>query len=278
MNTTVIPEPTNQIATAPATPARRSIRKLLDPLDRIADSSRRLVGVSHGQFECDGEAYSLPRYLYVGRKGGGDTIRIGIFATIHGDEPVGALALPAVLRALEDNPSIAEGYALFIYPVCNPTGFEDGTRHSRTGRDLNREFWSGTKQPEVKFLESEIWMQSFHGIVTLHSDDTSEGLYGFVKGNVLSEHLLKPALFEAGRYLPRNHGVTIDGFAARSGIIHNGYPGMLQSIPNLPQPPFEITLETPHNATVHRQVNALVAALRTILVEYRYLQAIAQNI
>jgi len=280
MNTTVIPEPTNQTttATAPATPARRSIRKLLDPLDRIAESSRRLVGVSHGKFECDGEAYSLPRYLYVGRKGGGDTIRIGIFATIHGDEPVGALALPAVLQALEDNPSIAEGYALFIYPVCNPTGFEDGTRHSRTGRDLNREFWSGTKQPEVKFLESEIWMQSFHGIVTLHSDDTSEGLYGFVKGNVLSEHLLKPALFEAGRYLPRNHGVTIDGFAARSGIIHNGYPGMLQSIPNLPQPPFEITLETPHNAPVHRQVNALVAALRTILVEYRYLQAIAQNI
>jgi hypothetical protein len=53
---------------------------------------------------------------------------------------------------------------------------------------------------------------------------------------------------------------------------------MLQSIPGMAHPPFEITLETPQLAPLHRQVNALVAALQTILVEYRYLQAIAQNI
>jgi murein peptide amidase A len=288
MSTLVIPESSpsaldaaSQVAASMCTPAagaRRSLRRILEPLDRIAESSRRLVGVSHGRFQQDGEDYTLPRYLYVGRQGGGDVQRIGVFATIHGDEPIGALALPRFLQALEDNPSIAEGYALFIYPVCNPTGFEDGTRHSRSGRDLNREFWSGTKQPEVKFLESEIWMQSFHGIITLHSDDTSDGLYGFVKGNVLSEHLLKPALFEAGRFLPRNHGVVIDGFDARSGIIHQGYPGMLQSVPNQSQPPFEITFETPQKAPLHRQVDALVAALKTILVENRYLQAVAANI
>ncbi|MCX6872016.1 MAG: hypothetical protein NTY84_15550 [Verrucomicrobia bacterium] len=44
------------------------------------------------------------------------------------------------------------------------------------------------------------------------------------------------------------------------------------------RPPFEITLETPQKALLHRQVDALVAALQTILVENRYLQAIAQNI
>ena len=71
---------------------------------------------------------------------------------------------------------------------------------------------------------------------------------------------------------------VIDGFDARHGIIHNGYPGMLQSIPGIPQPPFEITLETPQKAPLHRQVDAVVAALQTILIEYRYLQAVAQNI
>jgi predicted deacylase len=216
--------------------------------------------------------------LYVGRQGGGDLQRIGIFATLHGDEPEGVLALGKFLQTLEARPEIAEGYALFIYPLCNPTGYEDGTRHSRAGVDLNREFWKQTSHPEVRFLESEIWMQAFHGIITLHSDDTSQGLYGFVKGSVLSEHLLQPALLEAGRYLPRNHGAVIDGFNARSGIIHSGYPGMLQSIPGMARPPFEITLETPQKAPLHRQVDALVAALQTILVENRYLQAIAQNI
>jgi len=264
-------------ATFPA-PHRRSVQRLLQPLDHLVGQSSRFIGASHGHFQRDGLSYSLPRYLYVGPKGGGDVLRIGIFATIHGDEPEGALALPRFVQALERQPEIAEGYALFIYPVCNPTGFEDNTRNARSGRDLNREFWKQTDQPEVRFLESEIWMQSFHGIITLHSDDTSHGLYGFVKGNVLSKHLIQPALLEAGRFLPRNHGARIDGFNAESGVIHDGYPGMLQSIPGMAHPPFEITLETPQLAPLHRQVNALVAALQTILVEYRYLQAIAQNI
>lgn len=257
---------------------RRSIPKVLEPLERWARDSRRLVGTSRTPVRILGEEYSLPRYLYVGRKGGGDLQRIGIFATLHGDEPEGVLALGKFLQTLEDHPEIAEGYAVFLYPLCNPTGYEDGTRHNRAGVDLNREFWRQSSHPEVRFLESEIWMQAFDGIVTLHSDDTSQGLYGFVKGSVLSEHLLQPALLEAGRYLPRNHGAVIDGFDARSGIIHSGYAGMLQSIPGMSRPPFEITLETPQRAPLHRQVEALVAALQTILVEYRYLQAIAQNI
>jgi len=53
---------------------------------------------------------------------------------------------------------------------------------------------------------------------------------------------------------------------------------MLQSVPGLAHPPFELTLETPQRAPLHRQVEAFNAALKTILVEYRYLMAIAQNI
>jgi protein MpaA len=280
MSATLLASPVNATAAAPVRPAteKRSVARLLEPLDRIAESSRHLLSKSLGQFESHGVNYSLPRYLYVGPRGGGDIIRIGIFATIHGDEPEGALALGRLLAALDQKPELAQGYALFIYPVCNPTGFEDNTRHARSGKDLNREFWQQSSQPEVRFLESEIWMQAFHGIVTLHSDDTSDGLYGFVKGAILSQHLLEPALLEAGRILPRNYREVIDGFNARSGIIHDGYQGMLQSIPGLPQPPFEITLETPQKAPLHRQVDALVVALQTILVEYRYLQAVAQNI
>jgi hypothetical protein len=279
MSTTLAPQaPVNARSTVRPAAAKRSVARLLEPLDRIAESSRHLISKSLGQFETVGGHSSLPRYLYVGPRGGGDIIRIGIFATLHGDEPEGALALGRFLAALEAKPELAQGYALFIYPVCNPTGFEDNTRNARSGKDLNREFWQQSDQPEVRFLESEIWMQAFHGIVTLHSDDTSDGLYGFVKGAVLSEYLLEPALLEASRFLPRNHRPVIDGFNARSGIIHDGYQGMLQSIPDLPQPPFEITLETPQKAPLHRQVDGLVAALQTILTEFRYLQAVAQNI
>lgn len=257
---------------------RREVSRLLAPLEQLAEQSPRFLSKSLGGFESAGHSYSLPRYVYLGPQGGGDTIRLGIFATVHGDEPEGALAINQLVAALEKNPEIAKGYALFLYPVCNPTGFEDGTRHSRSGRDLNREFWTRSTEPEIGFLESEIVLHAFHGIISLHCDDTSDGLYGFVKGSVLSENLLQPALAEAEQFLPRNRKKVIDGFAARRGIITDGYAGMLQSVPGLPRPPFEITLETPQKAPLHRQVNAFSTALQTILVEYRYLMAIAQNI
>jgi predicted deacylase len=254
------------------------VDRLLAQLDAAAENSDHLFKKHFGQFESGGQSYEMPRYLYLGPKGGGDIVRIGIFATIHGDEPEGALALTRLVAALEKNPEIAKGYCLFLYPVCNPTGFEDNTRHARSGRDLNREFWKDSTQPEVKFLETELWTHAFDGIITLHADDTSDGLYGYVAGAVLSENLLEPALREAEEFLPRNRKGKIDGFAANNGIISESFQGVLRTPRNMNRAPFEITLETPQKAPLHRQVEAFSTALQTILVEYRYLMAIAQNI
>ena len=257
---------------------KRATEKLVSPLDEIALNSNYLIAKPLAEFESSGRKYSLPRYVFLGPKGGGDTIRIGIFATLHGDEPEGALGIVRFITALEKTPELAQGYALFIYPLCNPTGFEDNTRHSRSGKDLNREFWIDSPESEVRLLETEIWTHAFHGIVTLHSDDTSNGIYGFVNGAVLSEHLLEPALIQAEKYLPRNRRRKIDGFPARRGIIYSSYDGVLKSPKGLARPPFEITLETQQHAPLHLQVESLDAALQTILVEYRYLMAVAQNI
>ena len=274
---TVIETPHAEVHMKPI-PERRSIDRLLAPLEQLAESSDHFLSKSLGKFDRGDQTYALPRYIYLGPKGGGDTIRIGIFSTIHGDEPEGALALTRFVTALERNPEVAKGYALFLYPVCNPTGFEDNTRHSRSGKDLNREFWNDSPEPEVRFLETEVWTHAFDGIITLHADDTSDGLYGFVNGAVLSENLLEPALREAEQFLPRNRQSRIDGFAAKDGIISQSYHGVLRSPSGLTRPPFEITFETPQKTSLHRQVQAYSAALQTILIEYRYLMAIAQNI
>ena len=263
-----------------AVPARdrRSVGELLAPLNQLAEQSPHFLSSSFGGFRSAGRNYSLPRYVYLGPKGGGDTLRIGIVATIHGDEPEGALALTRFVRELEARREIAKGFALFIYPVCNPTGFEDATRASRSGKDLNREFWKNSPEPEVQFLETEIWTHAFHGIINLHSDDTCDGLYGFVHGEVLSEYLLRPALRAAGRHLLRDERREIDGFPARDGVLHHCYDGVLRAVPGLKLTPFELTFETPQRAPVLLQVEAFSAALESILTEYRQLMAIAQNI
>lgn len=177
---------------------RRPLAALLDPLDRLAEKSSRLIARHDARFEVAGEHYTLPRYLFIGPDAGNDPIRIGIFAAIHGDEPATAFALSELLHILEATPALAAGYAIFAYPVVNPTGFEDDTRHSRRGRDLNREFWNNSKEPEVLLLQSELVAHAFHGLIALHADDTSDGLYGFVRGATLTKHLIEPALAAGG--------------------------------------------------------------------------------
>jgi protein MpaA len=252
---------------------RRSIQRFLEPLLALSNVQSSLLG----GFEVNGEQYTVPRFGFLGPNSA-DPIRIGLFGAIHGDEPAGAVALSRFLLDLAAQPHIAEGFHLEIYPVCNPTGFEDNTRHSRRGRDLNREFWKGSAEPEVQILERELRTGHFSGILQLHADDTSEGIYGFVRGHTLTENLLRPALREAGKILPRNVNATIDGFAARDGIIYDQYEGVLASPASIDSLPFEIIFETPHLAPLELQVQALVVALRTILTEYRRLLAFAANI
>src|SRR5262249_36235876 len=122
---------------------------------------------------------------------------------IHGDSPEGPHGIVRFIRLLESHPELARGYALSLYPVCNPTGFEDNTRYSRRGKDLNREFWKHSVQPEVLLLQTELSSGPLNGIISLYTDTTSEGLYGFVRGGDLTRALLEPALTAAEQFLPR---------------------------------------------------------------------------
>jgi len=257
---------------------RRSIADLLAPLDLLATRSPNLVVNHDAQFEIAGDTYTTPRYLFIGPKGGDTPIRVGIFAGVHGDEPEGVRAAVRFLKLLEAKPELATGYCLSVYPVCNPTGFEDGTRHSRSGKDLNREFWKNSSEPEVRLLQAELVSHSFNGIISLHTDDTCDGFYGFVSGSVLTQHLIEPALRAAEKFLPRDRRSVIDGFAARDGVIRDLYDGVLSAPPKVRPRPFEIILETPQAPPVYLKECAFVVALKTILDEYRKFIAYAPNL
>src|SRR5256885_5571019 len=126
----------------------RSIQRFLEPLLGQPAVQSQLLG----SFEVGGQKYSLPRFTFRGPNSS-DPIRIGLFAAIHGDEPAGALAAARFLLELAGEPALAENFHLQVYPVCNPTGFEDNTRHSRRGHDLNREFWKKSTEAEVEILD-----------------------------------------------------------------------------------------------------------------------------
>src|SRR5205085_2946935 len=107
-----------------------------------------------GAFD-DGKNWSLPRFTFRAAQSG-DPIRIGIFAGIHGDEPAGTHALVEFLQLITREPSIADDYLIRAYPICNPTGFREGTRENQAGADLNREFWKSSPHREVQIIENEL--------------------------------------------------------------------------------------------------------------------------
>ena len=275
MTTTL--QPAVQTRPSPAA-SRRSLAELLAPLDQLAENSANLVVNREAKFTADGQEYVLPRYLFVGPRGGDTPIRLGIFAGVHGDEPEGCHAVVQFIKLLEAKPELAAGYYLSFYPVCNPTGFEDKTRLNRSRKDLNREFWKNSAAPEVRLLEAEIIAHEFQGIIALHTDDTCDGFYGFVRGATLTKHLIKPALEAAEKFLPRDQRAVIDGFHARNGIIRDCYDGVLSAPPRSRPRPFEIILETPQPPPEYLKASALVLALQTILAEYRKFIAYAPNI
>ncbi|HVU26636.1 MAG TPA: succinylglutamate desuccinylase/aspartoacylase family protein [Verrucomicrobiae bacterium] len=273
-----ITDTTPQITRQTTRARRRSLSDLLAPLEKIVTHSPNLVANHEARFEIGGETYELPRYLFVGPKGGDTPIRVGIFAGIHGDEPEGVHALIQFIKLLEAKPELAAGYYLSLYPICNPTGFEDGTRFSRNGKDLNREFWRNSAEPEVRLLQAELVSRSFQGIISLHTDDTSRGFYGIVRGATLTKHLIEPALRAAEKLLPRDGRPVIDGFNARNGIIRDTFDGVLSPPPKVRPRPFEIVLETPATPPEYLKEAAFVAALQTILAEYQKFIAYAPNL
>lgn len=206
----------------------------------------------------------LPRYRWADPCGR-PVYRIGIFAGIHGDEQSGVVAALQLLYQLARDPTHGRFHEIFVYPVCNPWGFDANRREGESGKDLNRCFWAESEEREVRLLEQELRAKQFHGIIALHTDDTSEGIYGYVNGSTLTRHLLEPSLRAAAAILPRDYRHEIDTHHAESSIITGGYRGILGAPPDQQPKPFEIVFETPQHAPLGRQVEAHLAALKEIL-------------
>jgi hypothetical protein len=264
---------TEQLAGQLEAGARLPVNDLLLPLTLQVAASPFLRGDSLGFWHEGKERHWLPRFHFQRTSVIKRRWKLGIFAGIHGDEPAGILGLMDFVRELDRDPELGREFELWLYPLCNPSGYLAATRHCSADLDLNREFWRDSRQPEVQLLEKELHARQFDGIIALHSDDTSNGFYGFARDRLISEQMLAPALAAADRHLPLDRNEIIDGFHAVNGIIHSAYDGILCAPPNQRPQPFEVILESPQLTPMVLQRRSFVAALSAILASYRSFMA-----
>ena len=150
-----------------------------------------------------------------------------------------------------------------------PRDLKTLTRHTRRGCDLSLELWNGSKQPEAYYLERELGVLQFHGIVNLRSVADSNGIRARVPSGTLAKALVEPALKAAGRFLPRGDNREGAQIIPATTVGRNRYEGELGNPAELKPAPFEITIETPRKAPPELQTKAATAALNKIIEEYR---------
>ncbi|MCI0541692.1 MAG: hypothetical protein L0Z50_41370 [Verrucomicrobiales bacterium] len=110
---------TRKLAGAREPQPRRSVVQALASLEATAGQSEGLLSKPVLLRDRAGKPFWLPRYLFIGPKGGSNPIRLGLFAGIHGDELEGVEAMVRFLTLVDQHPELARGYCLFAYPICN---------------------------------------------------------------------------------------------------------------------------------------------------------------
>lgn len=257
---------------------RHSIDNALETLTAISVYSDYLYYLPLGLFHYGRDPYRLARYVFLGPQAGDEPVKIALFAGIRGDDTAGTKALVEFLLRLNLEPERARGYQIFVYPVCNPTGFEDGTAATRRGRDLAGELWNGSSEPEAYYIERELGVLQFHGVVNLRSHADGGSIRAHVASPTLESALVRPALRAANRFLPRDENHGDDQVIPATTVVRNNYEWGLVNPAELDPAPFELTFETPGKAPPELQSKAAVAALNRIVAEYRPFLASQQNI
>jgi len=149
-----------------------------------------------GHFLAGGEMYHIPRFVYQSPDQR-QALKIGVFTGLRGNVE-GGLALLQFLESLELQPWRAAGYELWLYPLCNPTGYEDGSGTSRRGASLDSDFWKASPEPEIMLLERELSEQRFDAAITLYTDERFQQFSGSASGGAAASHLLESGLARAG--------------------------------------------------------------------------------
>ena len=251
--------------------ARQSLKSLWD----LAENSDNLVGGTVGDFSVGGENIQIPRFIFLGPTGGGDTFRVAIFAAIDGGEAEGTEGLVAFLQELERFPQIARGFHIYAYPICNPVGFARTTSSKNPGEDLSGYFWKKSTRPEVYYLEREIGVLQFHGVIALSARDDGSKFVASTGSEILNQAVAGPAVRRAHLLLPTPQTREINPPRAELPEDHVDF---LTATDELKTAPFELHIRIPRQVPHSNQIQGTVGALSSVLDSYRNLQSLRQNI
>jgi hypothetical protein len=258
---------------APENTVRESLERTLAPLFSCAETSASLIASRH-PVRLRGRVYEIPKMLFLGPRGGGETIRLGLFSGLESGNLEIVSALTTLLLDLEAAPAGARDYALFGYPLVNLRGFDESPAPLS---DFERRFAKDSADEDVQFFKVELRRWFFNGLVTLQTDLNAAGLYAAVRSEVIAEQVVKPALAEAAAIAPLDpHPLRVrpaDRYARAADYAH----GRLAPPAEFRPYPFEVKLSVPPGDET-AAIGAIGAVVTGILRNYRRFIAHGANL
>ncbi len=191
------------------------------------------------------------------------TETVCISAGIHGDEVAGPYAVLEFLKKV----NVASLFTrVILFPVANPTGFDQGTRRNEWKKDLNRHFDDknlvGEKRLIYHFLK-QYHLSIFH---TLHEDMNEEKFYMYIycEGfHPIAQSILK----KAKKFFAIQKRKQVCGDPNENGIIYNRADGSLEERIYKEQKPIVISTETPLKQVLKKRVKLNVQLIENTIKE-----------
>ena len=247
----------------------------LDPLHGVAGASNHLI-VSNGfEFRIGSRRFTIPKFIFLGERGGTAPFEIGIFAGIGPNQSATSQAVANLLIDLEWIPDVATNYVLFAYPVANPRAY---AKDGGNAPDINELFWQHSAEPEVGYLEKELRRHTFQGIITYQLDESAKGFYATTHSKIFATELIQPAVQAAAIAVPLDSEPVRLLEVSRSGRVAGQPKGRLSAPREAHPRPFEISLHAPASVSPESQAAGLVFASKAILREYRKFIGHAQHL
>ncbi len=268
----------NALLSAPqpavASPAPLSLAEIVAPLLEAAADSSSLLAHSHDA-RVAGRAWNIPKFLLLGQRGGGQPIRVAIFAGLDAGSADTALAVARLLLQFELAPALARDYALFAYPVVNAEGFDTPAKPLA---HFERRYAADRPDDDVRFFKSELANWAFDGLLSLRSDPHADGFHAAVRSEVIGREVALPALETIARTLPSPAKPLLhcpDARHARfADLVHGKLVPPASSRPH----PFEIEIFAPSSLPIEQRVIGLFLIVQGILLNYRRMISHAANL
>jgi hypothetical protein len=236
-------------------PDGNAANQTLQPLDALSAQSRNLAKW-HSVVVDD---RIVPSYVLIGPRTGRVPIRLALLGGTRASDFLSTISIVKLLVELDLAPLIAQDFALFGYPLANPS------RTSQPEPEFDTSFWKGSNDPVVHFFEQEFTADKLDGMIAVRANEPLAGFQIQVSSRVIATEVLWRALELPQKLLPlANEPVQV---VPHTEIAKHSFANLSHLCPK----PFSLIIRTPRNAQSENQISAIAFSIKQILLHYRSL-------